>query len=441
MGTYFGTDGVRGTFGEDLTVELASALGRAAAVVLGRGHPGPRILVGRDTRASGPALEAALLAGIAGAGGEPRRAGVIPTPAVAALTRAYGCEAGAVISASHNPARDNGIKFFGADGMKLPDAVEDDIEAVLERGDGDPPEPGHARDVPDAEERYLAFLLDGASRLGGLRVVVDCANGAAYRVAPEAYRRAGAEVVALFADPDGSNINDGCGSTNPDHLREAVRAHGAHAGLAHDGDADRLIAVDERGELVDGDQVLAICALEAKARGALRGGAVVSTVMANLGFRRAMAAAGIEVVETAVGDRYVLEAMLERGIVMGGEQSGHLIFLDRHTTGDGILTALRLLSVMVASGKRLSDLAAVAPRAPQVLLNVKGVDKDRLDGAGAVWEEVRRVEGELATQGRVLVRPSGTEPVVRVMVEATTEPAAQAAAERIATIIRETLGG
>ena len=440
MGTYFGTDGVRGRFGEDLTVELAASLGHAAARVLGRGHPRPRVLIGRDTRASGEPLEQALLAGIARAGGEALLAGVIPTPAVAHLTHSYDCQAGAVISASHNPAPDNGIKFFGPDGMKLPDGVEDDIESVLEHGNGDDDDVGHAEDLADAEERYLSFLLGDVQPLNGLHVVVDCANGAAYRVAPEAYRRAGATVTAIAIEPDGANINDACGSTHPERLLERVLSEGAQAGIAHDGDADRLIAVDERGELVDGDQILAICALEARARGALPGDAVVSTVMANLGFRRAMATAGIDVVETAVGDRYVLEAMLERGIAMGGEQSGHLIFLDRHTTGDGILSALRLLQAMSVSGKPLSELAVVAPRAPQVLLNITDVAKDGLDQAAAVWDEVRHVEAELGSDGRVLVRSSGTEPIVRVMVEATTESTAASAAERIAKAVREALG-
>lgn len=440
MGRLFGTDGVRGRFGDDLTVDLATRLGHAAAVVLGRGHPQPRVLIGRDTRASGPALEEALIAGIARAGGEGLRAGVIPTAGVAHLTGAYECQAGAVISASHNAADDNGIKFFGFDGTKLPDAIEDQIESVLERGNGEAVTPGSGVDAPDAEERYLDFLLDGAPDLKGLRLVVDCANGAAFHVAPEAYRRAGADVDAIFAVPDGRNINDGCGSTHPEILQRKVVESGAQVGIAHDGDADRLIAVDERGELVDGDQILAACALEAKTQGRLPGDAVVSTVMANLGFRRAMSEAGIEVVETAVGDRYVLEAMIERTIIMGGEQSGHLIFLDKHSTGDGILTALRLLGLMASSGKPLSALAAVAPRAPQILINVHDVAKGRLDDANAVWDEVLRVESELGSDGRVLVRPSGTEAVVRVMVEATTENAAQSAAERIAKAVRETLG-
>ena len=440
MGKYFGTDGVRGRYGDDLTVELAASLGHAAAVVLGRGHPRPRVLIGRDTRASGEPLEQALIAGIARAGGEALIAGIIPTPAVAHLTHVYDCQAGAVISASHNPAQDNGIKFFGDNGMKLPDSVEDDIESILEHGNGAEDEPGEASTLEDAEERYLSFVLEDAPSLSGLHVVVDCAHGAAYRVGPQAYRRAGADVTAIAIEPDGRNINDGVGSTHPEKLIERVLTEGANVGIAHDGDADRLVAVDERGELVDGDQILAMCAIDAKSRAALPGNAVVSTVMANLGFRRAMDAAGIEIVETAVGDRYVLEAMLERGISMGGEQSGHLIFLDHHTTGDGIVTALRMLSLMASSGKRLSELAAVAARAPQILLNVAGVNKDALDSATPVWDEVRRVEGELGSDGRVLVRPSGTEPVVRVMVEATTEAAASSAAERIAKAVRETLG-
>jgi phosphoglucosamine mutase len=441
VGRYFGTDGVRGRFGEDLTTDLASRLGAAVVRVLGSDRRRPRVLIGRDTRASGPPLEEALVAGIVAAGGEALRAGILPTPAVAHLVGSYGVDAGAVISASHNPAPDNGIKFFGPDGRKLPDAVEEEIEAALEEeADGAAAGPGRAVEARDAEERYLAFLLRDAPELSGLRVVVDCANGAAYRTAPEAYRRAGATTIAIFADPDGTNINDGCGSTHPEALQEAVLAHGAHVGLAHDGDADRLIAVDERGEIVDGDQVLAICALDARARGALPGDAVVTTVMANLGFRRAMARAGIRVVETTVGDRAVLEAMVEHGIAIGGEQSGHLIFLDRHTTGDGILTGLRLLGILAASGRPLSALAAVAPRAPQVLLGVPVADRAALPGARPVWDEVRRVEAELGDAGRVLVRASGTEPVVRVMVEASSEDAARTAAERIAKAVREALG-
>lgn len=439
MARLFGTDGIRGRYGTDFDAPFVRALGRAAAEVLGRGHPSPRILIGRDTRESGPQIEHALAAGITAAGGHPVLAGVIPTAAIAHLVHAGGFEAGAVISASHNPADDNGIKFFGDNGMKLPDAVEDQIEAAMNGTNGD----GIAGDweqMPDAAERYIVFLLEGTPVLAGMKIVVDAANGAASGIAADAYRRAGATVIALFDEPDGRNINDGCGAVHPDVLRAAVMERGAAAGIAHDGDADRLVAVDERGALVDGDQILAICALDAKMRSALPHEAVVSTVMANLGFRRAMNAAGIRVAETPVGDRYVLERMLAEGIVMGGEQSGHLIFLDRHTTGCGILSAMRLLGIMATTGAPLSRLAAVAPRLPQVLLNVRVTNRDGLDDATAVWDEVRRVTGEMGDDGRVLVRASGTEPLIRVMVESSDEAVATAAAERIAKAVADALG-
>jgi phosphoglucosamine mutase len=434
VGTLFGTDGVRGRWGIELTEQLARSLAHAATRVLGANA----VLIGRDTRASGVPIEHAMAEGIAAAGAHPLLAGVIPTPAIAALVAHYGAQAGAVISASHNPADDNGIKFFGSDGMKLPDEVEDAIEKAL---DDVPPFGGVAGEpVDDAEERYLSFLLDGAPQLRGLRVVVDCANGAAYRVAPEALRRAGADVDALGVTPDGRNINEACGSTHPEVVQKRVLETGAHVGLAHDGDADRLIAVDERGEIVDGDQVLAICALDRKRRGVLRGNAVVATVMANLGFHQAMKRHGIDVVETAVGDRYVLEALRERNLEIGGEQSGHLIFLDKHTTGDGIVTALRLLDVLVRGDVPLSQLAAVAPRLPQVLINVRVANREALDDAKDVWDEVERVRGDLGDHGRVLIRLSGTEPVVRVMVQADTDVAAQRSAERLAESVRNALG-
>jgi phosphoglucosamine mutase len=433
MGALFGTDGVRGRWGTDLTPDLVRSLAYAAARVLGAA----RVLIGRDTRASGEPIEHALAEGIVAAGGHALLAGIIPTPAVAVLVHEYGCEAGAVISASHNPAEDNGIKFFGADGMKLADDIEDKISSEM----NGPAAPSGTvgEPVADAEERYLAFLLDHAPSLEGLRVVVDAANGAAYRVAPEALRRAGATVEAINVTPDGRNINDGCGSMHPESLQALVVERGAHVGIAHDGDADRLIAVDERGELVDGDQVLAICALDRKRRGALKGDAVVATVMANLGFHQAMRRHAVGVVETAVGDRYVLEAMREKGLELGGEQSGHLIFLDRHTTGDGIMTALRLLDVLVRADVPLSQLAAVAPRLPQVLINVAVGNRDALDGATGVWDEVERLRAALGEHGRVLVRPSGTEPVVRVMVQADTEEIAQSEAERLAGVVEAAL--
>jgi phosphoglucosamine mutase len=438
LGRLFGTDGVRGTYGETLTDALARALGFAAATVLGHSHEKPQILIGRDTRASGPALERSLAAGIAAAGGRALSAGIIPTAGVAHLVGAYDAQAGAVISASHNPARDNGIKFFGPNGMKLHDDIEDEIEGAMRDVDEDAT--AAAEELLDAEERYIEFLLEGVPSLAALRVVVDCANGAASNVAPEVYRDAGAHVEVIGADPDGTNINDHCGSTHPERLQELVRARGAHLGIAHDGDADRFIAIDEHGRVVDGDQVLAICALDARARGALPNDAVATTVMANMGFRKAMSDAGIEVVETQVGDRYVLAAMLERGIVMGGEQSGHIVFLDRHTTGDGILTALKLMTVMTTTGKGLTELAKASPRFPQVLENVPVRDRDALGGAAAVWDEARAAEAEMAGEGRVLVRASGTEQLVRVMAEAPTEARARAAVDRIAAVVREHLG-
>jgi len=450
VGKLFGTDGVRGLANADLTPELALALGRAVVGVLRAEEPGasgrPAVVVGRDPRASGTLLESALVAGILSAGGDVLAAGVVPTPAVAFLTRHYGAAAGAVISASHNAMPDNGIKFFGPEGFKLPDAVEDRIEAALGAADQGAPRPvggevgGLRRTANEAVEAYLAHLLDGIPDLGGLAVVVDCANGAAAEIAPEAYRRAGAKVTAVAADPDGQNINDGVGSTHPEHVQAALTAAGAAVGLAHDGDADRLLAVDERGQLVDGDVILAVTALDAREHGGLPTGTVVTTVMTNLGFRQAMAEHGIQVEQTAVGDRYVLEAMLAGGHTVGGEQSGHLIFLDRATTGDGLLTGLRLLAVVARTGRPLSELATVMRRLPQVLVNVRVVNRHALDTASAVWRAVSDEEARLGERGRVLVRPSGTEALVRVMVEAETEHEAKAVADRLAAVVATELG-
>ncbi|MFP5225022.1 MAG: phosphoglucosamine mutase [Actinomycetota bacterium] len=436
MGRLFGTDGVRGAYGETLTDALARELGFGAASVLGGDATHSPILIGRDTRGSGPALERALAAGIRAAGGVPVTCGVMPTAGVAHLVNAGGFAAGAVISASHNPARDNGIKFFGADGMKLSDALEDRIETAME--DPGLVEPA-LESFDDADETYLRFLLDGSARLEGVRLVVDCANGAASAIAPEVYRDAGATVTVIHADPDGTNINDHCGSTHPERLQEAVVAHGAHLGIAHDGDADRMLAADAHGRMVDGDQILGLIAIDALARGVLPNDTVVSTVMANMGFRRAMRDAGISFIETAVGDRYVLAAMLEHGAAMGGEQSGHLVFLQRHTTGDGILTALELGAVIARTGMSLSELAKQVPRFPQVLVNVPVRDRNELIGAEAVWESVEAAEAALAGSGRVLVRASGTEQLVRVMAEAETTEAAQAAVDQVVAAVRDTL--
>jgi phosphoglucosamine mutase len=449
VGKLFGTDGVRGLANADLTPELALALGRAAVGVLraedASGSDRPAVVVGRDPRTSGVLLESALVAGILSAGGDVLAAGVVPTPAIAFLTRHYGAAAGAVISASHNAMPDNGIKFFGPEGFKLPDAVEERIEAAVATADHGAPRPvgpdvGGLRPADDAVEAYLAHLLEGIPDLDGLQVVVDCANGAAAEIAPEAYRRAGAKVTAVAADPDGHNINAGVGSTHPEHVQAALARSGAQVGLAHDGDADRLLAVDEHGTLVDGDVILAIAALDARDRGQLPTNTVVTTVMTNLGFRQAMDHHGIAVEQTAVGDRYVLEAMRAGGHALGGEQSGHLIFLDRATTGDGLLTGLRLLSVVARIGQPLSELAKVMRRLPQVLVNVRVADRHALEGADSVWRAVADEEGRLGERGRVLVRPSGTEALVRVMVEAETEQEAKATADRLAAVVAAELG-
>jgi phosphoglucosamine mutase len=441
----FGTDGVRGVANVDLTPELAVALGRAAARVLGSDRP---FVVGRDTRRSGPMLEAALVAGLTAEGADVILAGVLPTPAVAYLAQS-GDGPGAVISASHNPFFDNGIKFFARGGRKLTDDVEARVEAELEAflSGPHPSGPagagvGTAHEASEPLANYGAHLqaaLDGR-RLDALHVVIDCGHGAATPVAFPVLDRLGAKVEVRNAEPDGTNINAGCGATSPAGLQAEVVAAGAQAGLAFDGDADRLIAVDEKGRLVDGDHILAIAALDLRARGRLAHDSVVATVMANLGFRRAMAEHGIRMVETQVGDRYVLEAMASGGIVLGGEQSGHVIFTDLATTGDGILTGLVLLDVMVRSGRALSDLAAVVTKWPQVLRNVVVADRAGLAGAGPFWAEVRAVEAEMGDGGRVLIRPSGTEPVVRVMVEAPTAEAAEACAGRLEAALIQALG-
>jgi phosphoglucosamine mutase len=461
MGRLFGTDGVRGVAGEDLTSRMAMDLATAAAGMLcdlraAAGGPcsSARLVavVGRDPRASGEFLEAAVVAGLAGAGVDVLRLGVIPTPGVAYLTAALGADLGVMLSASHNPAPDNGIKLFGRGGFKLPDAAEDEIEARMAAGrDAGLPASGfgRVRDAAGERERYLVHLLasqpgtsglsaaHGASApLAGLRVVVDCAHGAASALAPELLRRAGAEVIAIGAEPDGLNINADCGSTHLEALSAAVTKHGADAGIAHDGDADRCLAVDAMGEIIDGDQILAVLALELKARGLLAGDTVVATVMSNLGFRKAMAEAGITMVETAVGDRYVLEAMRAGHFVIGGEQSGHIIMLDHATTGDGMLTALHLLAAAARKKIALADLARVMTRYPQVLVNVAGVDKERAARSPELAAAVAAAQAELGAAGRVLVRPSGTEPAVRVMVEATDHSRAQSLADRLAATIR-----
>jgi phosphoglucosamine mutase len=432
----FGTDGVRGLAGAELSEDLAYRLGRAAVLVLGRGGEHPVFVVGRDPRESGEWLEAALVDGIRDAGGDALLAGVEPTPAVAFLTTDLGATSGVVISASHNPPEYNGIKFFDAAGTKLPDEVEDEIEAALDDRPTSPVAAGAIRPIEDGRARYLAHLEGAAeARLGGMRVVVDCANGAASDLAPELLRRLGAEVIAIHAHPDGTNINAACGALYPDVVAAEVVRVGADAGVSHDGDADRALFADADGAIVDGDQVLAACAVALHDRGDLAGGAVVTTVMANLGFHHAMREAGIEVISSKVGDRYVLEDMTRAGAVLGGEQSGHVIFRDRASTGDGLLTAVRFLSLAASSGRSIRDLASVMRRYPQRLINVEVGDLD-VARTPVVEEAVAASQAALGVEGRVLVRPSGTEPIVRVMVEAGSEELASRHAERIAEAVR-----
>ncbi|CAM4299306.1 phosphoglucosamine mutase [Nocardiopsis rhodophaea] len=448
MARLFGTDGVRGVAGRDLTATLALDLSIAAARVLTEGRDAgasarPLAVVGRDPRASGEFLEAAVVAGLAGAGVDVVRLGVLPTPAVAHLTAELDADFGVMLSASHNPAPDNGIKFFGRGGQKLADEVEDRIEAQLAQpSEGvTGADVGRVTEAPDSADRYIAHVLASLPhRLDGLRVVVDCAHGAASEVAPEALRRAGAEVIAIGDQPDGLNINSGCGSTHLDALRAAVVEHGADAGIAHDGDADRCLAVAADGSVVDGDQILGILARELKEAGRLAEDTLVVTVMSNLGLKLAMRKAGIKVVETAVGDRYVLEAMNAGSYSLGGEQSGHVVLLDHATTGDGLLTGLHLLSAVARRGAPLGELAKVMTRLPQVLVNVRGVDKSRAATSAAVADAVKFAQDELGESGRVLIRPSGTEPMVRVMVEATTENRAEEIAGRLAGVVKSDLG-
>jgi phosphoglucosamine mutase len=460
-GRLFGTDGVRGVAGHDLTAALAMDLSVAAAAVLG-GEAGQSpgagavAVVGRDPRTSGEFLEAAVVAGLASAGVHVLRLGVIPTPGVAYLTRALGAAFGVVISASHNPAQDNGIKFFGRGGVKLPDAVEDQIEARLmqgqkgQKGPAEPPSPrastapfGQVSDAEAEQERYLDYLLstlpgEPGQALAGLRVVADCAHGAAYRIAPRALRRAGADVIAIGAEPDGQNINAGYGSTCLGTLAAAVVAHGADAGVAYDGDADRCLAVDADGQPLDGDHILAVLATELRESGRLAHNAVVVTVMANQGFHVTMREAGITVIETPVGDKYVSAAMRDGGYVLGGEQSGHIILLEHATTGDGILTSLQLLAAVNRRGMPMSAAAKMVRKYPQVLVNVPG-DASRL--GPQVDAAVSRAESALGDSGRVLVRPSGTEPAIRLMVQAADADLAEQVIGQLAAEVRLALAG
>jgi phosphoglucosamine mutase len=446
VGRLFGTDGVRGLANRDVTAELALDLGVAAAHVLGDvgefAGQRPKAIVGRDTRASGEFLSAAVSAGLASAGVDVYDAGVLPTPAVAGLVADTDADLGVMLSASHNPMPDNGIKFFAKGGHKLPDDVEDAIEQRLREPWARPTgrDVGRVRRFPDATTRYVERLVSTLPhRLDGLRVVVDCAHGAASLASPRALRAAGAEVVVIGAEPDGLNINDGYGSTHLDRVRDAVISNEADAGIAHDGDADRCLAIDHLGRDVDGDQIMAILALAFRERGVLRDDTLVTTVMSNLGLRLAMDAAGIRTVTAAVGDRYVLEEMRRGGYSLGGEQSGHVVMTEFGTTGDGVLTGLHLLSRVAQTRRTLADLASVMQRLPQVLVNVRGVDKSRAGTDEQLAAAVAAAESSLGGTGRVLLRPSGTEPLVRVMVEAAGAEQARAIADGLAVVVRERL--
>lgn len=444
----FGTDGVRGVANRDLDCHLAFKLGQAGAYVLSKGKKRPKILIGKDTRLSGDMLEAALIAGICSAGADALVVGVMPTAAIAYLTRHYEVDAGVVISASHNPMEYNGIKFFDGNGYKLPDKMEDEIEAIIKGQEQvDIPAPvgdeiGRKVPVPNALQDYVNFLKSTIDvDLSGLKLAVDCANGAAYKVAPMVFSQLGAEVKVINDNPNGVNINYNCGSTHPEGLQRFVIEAGADVGLAFDGDADRLIAVDEKGQLVDGDQIMVICALDMKERGVLKHNTVVATVMSNIGFDIALKKAGCNFIKTKVGDRYVLEEMLQGGYNIGGEQSGHIIFLDYSTTGDGILTALQLLSVMKRNNRRMSELASVMQRFPQVLVNAKvsPEKKDSYMDDPIISEEISRIEAKFKGAGRVLIRPSGTEPLIRVMIEGADHKEIEDSASRLARLIEERL--
>ncbi|MFJ4037432.1 phosphoglucosamine mutase [Microbacterium sp. NPDC090007] len=446
----FGTDGVRGLANGLLTAELALHLAQATAVVLGQGRSaearkaeGRRLtaVVARDPRVSGEFLAAAVAAGLASSGVDVLDAGVIPTPATAFLIADHDADFGVMVSASHNPAPDNGIKIFARGGTKLPDIVEQRIESALtwDRLQPTGAGVGRIRRFADAEDRYVLHLLGSLPhRLDGIHVVLDCAHGAAAGVSPETFRDAGAQVTVIGAEPDGLNINDGVGSTHLDVLAEAVVRLGADVGIAHDGDADRCLAVDAEGNVVDGDQIMAILAVAMKERGALADDTLVATVMSNLGLHRAMQAHGIRVLQTAVGDRYVLEAMNEGGYSLGGEQSGHVIMSEFATTGDGLLTGLHIVAEMARQNKTLAELAAIMTVYPQVLVNVRGVDRDGVSDEG-VQHAVAASAAELGDSGRVLLRASGTEPLVRVMVEAADAGTARAHADRLAAVVRERL--
>ncbi|KKI85513.1 phosphoglucosamine mutase [Shouchella clausii] len=445
MGKYFGTDGVRGVANSELTPELAFKLGRAGGYVLTKEAAQPKVLIGRDTRISGEMLEASLVAGLLSIGAEVMRLGVISTPGVAFLTKQLSATAGIMISASHNPVEDNGIKFFGSDGFKLLDSQEEEIEALID-GEDTMPRPiggdvGQLNDYFEGSQKYMQFLkqtVEGGFE--GIHVAIDCANGAASSLATHVLADLDADISSMGSSPNGTNINACCGSTHPEELAKLVVEKQADVGLAFDGDADRLIAVDEKGEIVDGDKIMYIIASYLKEQGRLNNNTIVTTVMSNLGFYKALEEKQIETKQTAVGDRYVMEEMRKGNYNLGGEQSGHIIFLDYNTTGDGLLTGVQLLNIMKQTGKPLSELAAGMKTFPQCLINVRVTDKDAVKNNAFVQQEIKRVEEAMAGEGRILVRPSGTEPLVRVMVEAKTDELCQQYANQIVDVVKEQLG-
>lgn len=449
MARLFGTDGVRGEANVTLLPEMAYRLGRAATIYFGKeSEEQPLIIIGRDTRISGEMFESALTAGICSAGGRAMLAGIIPTPAIAYLARKHKAKAGIVISASHNPFHDNGIKFFGGDGYKLPDSVEDELEAIVHQLETDDnyPRPtaehiGHIEYRTDLLNQYMEFVISTCKeRFEGVKVVLDCANGAAYEAMPKILRHLGATVKVIHALPNGTNINDGCGSTHLESLQKAVLENGADFGIAHDGDADRCLCVDEKGQIIDGDHILVMCAMDMMKEGKLPYNTVVTTVMANIGFHQAIKKAGGRAEITKVGDRYVLENMLKNGYKIGGEQSGHIIFTDFSTTGDGLITALQVLSSLKRSGRKASDLTALMTTYPQLLVNVKVATKEGWETNEAIKKAIAAGDEELGENGRILVRPSGTEPLIRVMAEGPDQEQLDRICHAIADIVKKEQG-
>ena len=446
MGKYFGTDGVRGVANSELTPELAFKLGRFGGYVLTKDATRPKILIGRDTRISGHMLEGALVAGLLSIGAEVMRLGVISTPGVSYLTKALGAQAGVMISASHNPVADNGIKFFGPDGFKLSDDQENEIEVLLDATEDTLPRPvggdlGQVSDYFEGGQKYLQYLKQTVDEdFDGLHIALDCAHGATSSLATHLFADLDADISTMGASPSGLNINEGVGSTHPETLAEMVKEKGADLGLAFDGDGDRIIAIDENGDIVDGDQIMYICGKFLKSEGRLKQSTVVSTVMSNLGFHKGLEEHGIQSIQTAVGDRYVVEEMKKNNYNLGGEQSGHIIFLDYNTTGDGLLTGIQLVNIMKITGKSLSELAGEMKKFPQKLVNVRVTDKHHVTDNAKVSEVISKVEDEMNGNGRILVRPSGTEPLVRVMAEAPTEELCAQYVDEIVAVVQAEMG-